>query len=79
MNNGGHSLNGTLSMPDFGTLQFWYHMGNHSCTIIGQFFSDHNLVQKKKHTREKYLLPLWGVWWKFEYSKTFTIGPLKVS
>ena len=52
MDNGGHSLNGTLSMPDFGTLQFWYHMGNHSCTITGQFFSANNFVQKKNVQEE---------------------------
>ena len=69
MNDGGHSLNGTLSMPDFGTFQFWYHMGNHSYTITGQFFSGHNFVQKKKHTRRKYLQPLCGVL-EFDFSKT---------
>ena len=52
MDNGGHSLNGTLSMPDFGALQFWYHMGNHSCTITGQFFSANNFVQKKNIQEE---------------------------
>ena len=52
MYDGGHSLNGTLSMPDFGTFQFWYHMGNHSCTITGQFFSANNFVQKKNIQEE---------------------------
>ena len=59
MNDGGHSLNGTLSMPDFGTLQFWYHMGNHSYTITGQFFSGHNFVQKK-NIQEESIYYLWG-------------------
>ena len=63
-------------MPDFGTLQFWYHMGNHSCTITGQFFSGHNFVQKKTMQEKKYFLPLWGVWWKFDFLKIFNIWPL---
>ena len=54
MYDGGHSLNGTLSMPDFGTLQFWYHMGNHSYTITGQFFL------QKKNIQEESIYYLWG-------------------
>ena len=34
------------------------------------------LYRKRKHAREKYLLSLGGVWWKFEFSKIFNIWPL---